>query len=133
MARADNAYYSIGEARLSAAMGILTGVALTSDHLGRITEERLDILRCAAKFRLANAMPENWRPGNWPYAFSGTVDGKKALLFLNISEQKKEYLFSDYGLPEICSEKLIGLGTVVKGVSLSSHDAALVISEANDK
>ena len=129
MARADQVTYTIGEARLSAAMGILTGICLTSDHLGRITSERMEILERAAKYRLKNALPEDFASYRWPYTFSGTVNGKKALLLLNISEKEKTWKFSDYGLPETCCEVLIGQGGVTGKLTLPPHDAALVIAD----
>ena len=129
MARADQVTYTIGEARLSAAMGILTGICLTSDHLGRITSERMEILERAAKYRLKNALPEDFASYRWPYTFSGTVNGKKALLLLNISEKEKTWKFSDYGLPETCCEVLIGQGGVTGKLTLPFHDAALVIAD----
>ena len=129
MARADQVTYTIGEARLSAAMGILTGVSLTSDHFGRITPERLKILECAAKYRLRNARPVDDAVYRWPYTFSGTVDGKKAALLINISEQEKTWNFADYGLPETCEEVLIGKGVVKNTITLSAHDAALIIAQ----
>ncbi len=129
MARADNAYYTIGEARLSASMGILTGVSLTSDHLGRITPERRAILECAAKYHLENALPGRWEKNHWPYAFTGTVNGKLAALLMNVSGFDMHYSFTEYGLPGKCREVLIGLGSVSEKLTLPPHDAALVIAE----
>lgn len=129
MARSDNAFYTAGEARISAAAGILTGVSLTSDHLGRITPDRLALLECAAKYRLKDPVPAKWMVNRWPCAFSGTADGKKAVLFVNDSEQKMHFAFSAFGLPGECSEKLIGLGRVTGEIVLPAHDAAFVIAE----
>ena len=129
MARADQVTYTIGEARLSAAMGIMTGVCLTSDHLGRITPDRMEILERAARYRLKNALPEDFAGYRWPYTFSGTVDGKKALLLLNISGKEKTWNFSDYQFPSMGREVLIGQGSVKGSITLPPHDAALIIAE----
>lgn len=128
MAREDKADYTIGEARLSAAMGILTGIALTSDHLGKISPERFKILERAARYRLKNAYPVDEAVNRWPYTFTGTVDGKPAALLLNLSGKEKNWNFTDYDLPEICSETLIGMGYVRNSLTLPPHDAALVIA-----
>ena len=44
MARQDNALYTLGEARISTLAAILTGVSITSDHLGTIAPERYRLL-----------------------------------------------------------------------------------------
>ena len=129
MAREDNANYTIGEARLSAAMGILTGIALTSDHLGKITPDRMKILESAAKYRLKNAYPADEAVNRWPYTFTGTVDGKPAALLLNLGRKEKTWTFADLHLPETCSEYLIGTGIVKHSLTLPPHDAALIIAE----
>ena len=129
MARADQVTYTIGEARLSAAMGILTGVCLTSDHLGRITPERMEILERAAKYRLRDGVPADETAYRWPYTFTGTVNGKKAALLINISDGEKSWNFADFGLPDECEEVLIGQGIVKKSLTLPAHDAALIISK----
>ena len=129
MARADQVTYSIGEARLSAAMGILTGICLTSDHFGRITPDRLEILERAARYRLRDGRPLDDAPFRWPYTFTGTVDGKKAALLINISNEEKNWNFAEAGLPETCEEVLIGKGLVNQSLTLPAHDAALIISK----
>lgn len=128
MARADNAFYTLGEARISAAAGILTGVALTSDHLGRITPERLALLECAAQFRLKDPIPAKWSVNRWPCVFTGSVNGKNGAIFVNDSEKEMHFSFAEFGLPEKCCEKLIGLGEVEKELILPPHDAAFVIA-----
>ena len=109
-------------------MGILTGIALTSDHLGKISPDRLKILERAARYRLENAYPVDEAANRWPYTFTGTADGKPAALLLNLSEEEKTWVFADYDLPEVCSETLIGMGGVKHSLTLPSHDAALVIA-----
>ena len=59
----------------------------------------------------------------------GTVDGKKALLLLNISEKEKTWNFSDYQFPSMGREVLIGLGSVKDSFTLPPHDAALIIAD----
>lgn len=126
MARADNAFYTIGEARISAAAAILTGIALTSDHFGRIGPDRLAILERAAKFRLRHAMPQQWRPDQWPHIFTGECGGRKAALLVNDTPSEIRYVFSEYGLPEELDEVLIGLGRVRSELILPAHDAAFL-------
>ena len=127
MARSDNAWYSEGEARISVAGGILTGVSITSDHLGKITPERYELLACAAKYRLRDAVPADWKAGRWPTVFTGTCDGKPAALFINDTEEELTFRFTDWGLPELCREVLIGCGAVSGELKLPAHDAAFVI------
>ena len=127
--REDNAEHTLGEARLSAAMGILTGIALTSDHLGKLSPERWKLLERAARYRLKNAYPADEAVNRWPYTFTGTVDGIPAALLLNLGNKKKTWIFADYNLPEICTENMIGLEQVRESLTLPPHDAALIIAE----
>lgn len=122
-------YILIGAARISAAAGILTGVSLTSDHLGRITPERMALLECAGKYRLKNPQPAGWNVDRWPRVFTGSVDGKNGAIFVNDSGREIRFVFSEFGLPDVCCEKLIGLGEVSGEIVLPPHDAAFVVSK----
>ena len=126
MARQDNSNATLGEARLSAAGGILTGVAITSDHLGTIAPDRLALLGRTARYRLKEARPHNWVCNRWPYAFTGTVDGKKAALLLNDSNEPITFKFAELGLSASCRELLQEAGEVVDSFTLAPHDAALI-------
>ena len=128
MARADNAWYSAGEARLSAAAAILTGVALTSDHLGKISDDRYEILAAAAELRLSDAYPADWEADRWPTVFTGKCGEKRAALFLNDTEEELVFEFARWGLPETCIEKLAQKGKVVSQLAVPAHDAAFVIA-----
>jgi len=103
----------------------LTGVVITSDNLGTIDDDRLQILGRAAKLRLLDPIPE-WRPGFWPYAFTGTVNGKKGAAFVNDSEEPITFKFADYGLTADCEEFLHPMGKVSGALTLQPHDAAVV-------
>ena len=115
MARADNAWYSAGEARLSAPAAYLTGVALTSDHLGNISDDRYEILAAAAELRLSDAYPADWEADRWPTVFTGKCGEKRAALFLNDTEEELVFEFARWGLPETCMEKLAQKGKVMNG------------------
>ena len=126
MARSDNAFYTEGEARISAAGALLTGVAITSDHLGRITPDRLALLGRAASLRLRDARPHNWYHDRWPMAFTGKVNGKDAVLLINDSEVEITYNLADYNLQGPCEELLQPMGKLENSITLPPHDAALV-------
>ena len=128
MTRSDNAWYTEGEARLSAAGGILTGVSLTSDHLGKITPERYELLVRAAKYRLRNAVPADWKSDRWPTVFTGTCDEKPAALFLNDTDETLTFRVAEWGLPAQMNEVLIGRGAIQSELSLPPHDAAFAVS-----
>jgi len=52
IARDENTELTIGEARMSALSGILTGISITSDRLDKMSKERIEILQKAEKFRM---------------------------------------------------------------------------------
>ena len=125
MARQDNAFYTTGEARISVLTGILTGVCLTSDNLGTISPERNRLLGAAQRYRLRDARPFQYRLGQWPQFFEGTVDGKRGVAVFNDSEQTMNCDFAKLGLPERCAELLTD-SLHSYGVELPPHDAALL-------
>ena len=127
MARQDNAFYTLGEARISVMTGILTGVSITSDHLGRIAPDRLELLGKAARYRLRNAMPVDWVPNRWPQIFSGSVDGKNATAIINDSDKTLTYHFESLNLTGTAEEVLQPMGKVTGSITLPPHDAALLI------
>lgn len=127
MARQDNAYYTEGEARISVLTGILTGVAITSDHLGRIATERLDLLGKAARYRLRHARPLEWASDRWPQIFEGTIDGRRGIALINDAAVPVTYDFAKLGLTGEAEELLQGLGKVTGQITLEPHDAALLI------
>ena len=127
MARQDNAFYTIGEARISVITGILTGVSITSDHLGRIAPDRLELLGRAARYRLRNAMPADWEPDRWPQIFTGSVDGQNAAAVVNDSDKTMTYDFAALGLTGTAQEVLQPMGKLTGTITLPPHDAALLI------
>ena len=129
MARQDNAFYTIGEARISVMTGILTGVCITSDHLGTIAPDRLELLGRAARYRLRDAMPADWKPYRWPQIFTGTVDGKKAAAVINDSDETITYDFAQLELTGTAEEVLQPLGECTGSLTLPAHDAALLIQK----
>jgi len=129
MARQDNAFYTFGEARISALAGMMTGVVLTSDHLGTIAPERMALLERCAKYRLRDVRPQLCWCDRWPYSYSGTVDGKFAVAVVNDTEEEIEFKFSDLQLPVSCVEVLQNLGKITEKIIVAAHDAALLIAE----
>ena len=127
MARQDNAFYTLGEARISVITGILTGVSITSDHLGRIAPDRLELLGRAARYRLRNAMPADWEPDRWPQIFTGSVDGQNAAAVVNDSDKTMTYDFAALGLTGTAQEVLQPMGKLTGSITLPPHDAALLI------
>ena len=61
---------------MSVLSGILTGIAITSDHLGHIAANRLALLERAAKYRLRDVRPWKWPLDSWAQVFTGSIDGK---------------------------------------------------------
>ncbi len=127
MARQDNAWYTLGEARISVMTGILTGVAITSDNLGTIAPERLELLGRAARYRLRDAQPLEWPLDRWPQIFEGTVDGRRGIALINDSPESVTYDFAKLGLTGTAEEVLQPAGPMNGSITLPPHDAALLI------
>lgn len=126
IARQDRAGQTAGESRVSCAAGILTGVAITSDNLNTIADDRLALLARAAKLRLRDPRPRLWVSGCWPFAFTGTLgDGRKAACLINDSAEAVTYDLAALGLGDDCEELLHPLGRVGGSITLPPHDAAL--------
>lgn len=128
MARQDRSTCTIGEARVSALTGIVTGVSLTSDNLSTIAPERLELLGKAANIRMRDVMPIKWNSMSWPMLFTGTIDGAKAAAVLNETESVMEVRFEDLLLdPEKDAEELLqGQGKRRYTITVLPHDAVVL-------
>ena len=128
MARQDNAFYTRGQAKISVLAGIMTGVSLTSDHLGTINPDRNALLAKAQDFRMRDVRPLNSIPNIWPMEFEGTVDGKRAIALVNDTPAVKVWKLADLGLPERCYD-LLDDRKILHEVTMNAEDAALLIPE----
>ena len=128
MARSDNAFYTAGEARMSVLTGILTGIAITSDHLGRITTDRLALLERAAEYRLRNARPWKWEPDSWPQVFTGILNGKRGAVIFNDTPDIQTFSLRELGFNN-AEELLHPLGELGNAIVLASHDGALLVEK----
>lgn len=128
MARQDNAFYTRGQAKISVLGGIMTGVSLTSDHLGTINPERNALLAKAQDIRMREARPLNSIPNIWPMEFEGKINGKRAVALVNDTEEIKTWKLADLGLPEHCYD-LLDDRKVFHEITIDREDAALLIAE----
>lgn len=128
MARQDNAFYSRNEAKISVLAAIMTGVSLTSDHLGTINPDRNALLAKAQNIRMRNVMPFNVTPNIWPRTFEGTVEGKRAVALVNDTESPLSWKMEHLRMPEKCSD-LLDEKTVIHEITLVPHDAVLLVAE----
>lgn len=128
MARQDNAFYTRGQAKISVLAGIMSGVSLTSDHLGTISPERNALLAKAQDIRMRNARPLNSIPNIWPQEFEGTVDGKRAVALVNDTPAVKVWKLAELGLPEHVYD-LLDDRKVFNEITMNGEDAALLIPE----
>ena len=124
MARQDNAFYTLGEAKFSVLTGILSGVSFTSDRLDTIAPDRLRLLGLAQKYRMRRPRPFRCVPCQWPIFYEGTMEGKRAVAVFNDSAKELSCNFRELELPENCIEILTGKA-VRRVMSLPAHDAAL--------
>lgn len=129
MARADNAFYTIGEARMSVLLGILTGVCITSDHLGTISNERMVLLERAAALRLRDVRPGTWVKDTWCQVFTGKLDGKNAAAVFNDSMETRRYDLAELGFENGVMELLHPMGAVSGELILGPHDGALIVAK----
>ena len=123
MARQNNTELTLGEARMSALLSILTGVAFTSDKLDEVTDERLRLLKLASELRVRDAMPVDWKQKSSPNVYEGMLGDKRAVAIFNLSDAATTYDLPDGALTEL----LHPLGTIEGPLHLSSHDAALIV------
>ena len=128
MARQDNAFYTRNEAKFSVLAAIMTGVALTSDHLGTINADRNALLAKAQDIRMRDARPFKVTPGVWPRAFEGTVEGRRAVALVNDTEQEITWTAKELDLPENCIDLLDGR-RILSEIALAPHDAVLLTAE----
>ena len=128
MARQDNAFYTRGQAKISVLSGIMTGVSLTSDHLGTINPERNALLAKAQNIRMRDARPLSSIPNIWPMEFEGSVEGKRAVALVNDTEGIKTWKLADLELPEHCYD-LLDDRKVFHEITMNGEDAALLIPE----
>lgn len=128
MARQDNAFYTRGQAKISVLGGIMTGVSLTSDHLGTINPERNALLAKAQNIRMREVRPLNSIPNIWPMEFEGMIEGKRAVALVNDTEGIKTWKLADLVLPEHCYDLLDGR-KVFREITMNGEDAAVLIAE----
>lgn len=126
IARQEHGDQSAGASRISVIGGILTGVSMTSDHLGKIVQERLELLGIAAKIRLRNPRPLIWHYDTPLRCWQGTINGGYAVAIVNDTDQPAEYLLAELGLGTSAEELLHPLGNVSGKISVPSHDAVLL-------
>ncbi len=125
--RDERTSLSEGEARISALTGIVTGIAITSDHPGKMGRDRLELLGRAARLRLRNPIPLDAIPGSWPQAYAGTVEGRPAVALFNDSEEPRTFHPGELGLNGEAEELLHPLGKMSGPFQLARHDAALLV------
>ncbi|MBQ7721921.1 MAG: alpha-galactosidase [Kiritimatiellae bacterium] len=133
--RTDRGTNTFGESRVSALTGILTGFALTSDNLALVPPERLALLEKAATIRMRGVRPAKgslniWRTP-WPTSFVGTIDGRPAAAFLNLTDEPMEWKLAEVeGLGGCAAFKELLQGTDLSSgtLTLPPHDAALVVA-----
>lgn len=133
MARDERTSLTAGEARMSALVAILAGTAMTSDHPGRMSADRIALFARAASLRLRSARPLESAPGQWPQCFLGTLDGRNAAAIFNDSESARSYPLAELGLPRSATELLHPLGEVSETLELPAHDAALLVEAVPSK
>lgn len=130
--RTDRGSQTEGESRISALTGILTGFALTSDNLSLVPEDRLELLGRASTIRMQGVMPAERAfgfPDQIPATFSGTVDGARALAFINYTDSPRTWeagKTAGFERGRIYDEILAPMGTIEGSITLGPHDAALI-------
>ncbi len=129
IARQDRSEHTIGEARVTVLTGIMTGITLTSDNFSTILPERLELLRRGTQLRMYDVKPHNWKLDTYPEVCTGTLDGKKCIAVVNLTEELKEYRFEELSLnPEQEMEELLHpMGKRKYAITLPPHDAALLV------
>ncbi len=138
IARQDVGRQTLGESRISVLSGILTGFALTSDHLGTIAPDRLALLERGATMRVRDVKPMfplGAPPWRWPHAFTGTFEGRRAWALVNPSGAKENQLWRladleghDASAP--VEELLHPMGRMGDTVIVPPGDAVLLVEAA---
>ena len=103
----------------------MTGVSLTSDHLGKINANRNELLAKAQNIRMRDARPMKVVPNTWPREFEGTIDGQRAVALINDTEAPITWQMADLNLPEECRD-LLDERKVIGEITLDPHDAVLL-------
>ncbi|HOF42088.1 MAG TPA: alpha-galactosidase, partial [Candidatus Hydrogenedentes bacterium] len=127
LVRENSSRLTEGEARLSALAGILTGVIITSDHFGHMNQERLSLLRRIAPLRLRDPRPIAWRPGYWPQAFEGILQGRRAVAIFNDLPRPQDWRLCDWQFDDGVDELLHPMGALRDVITVPPHDAALFV------
>jgi len=129
IARQDHSELTIGESRISALLGIMSGISITSDNLRTIAPDRLELLGKAAKLRIRNIMPILVERDSWPKAFTGTVNNHKAVAVFNTEDHDIDYSFETLELDneQEGEELLHPLGKQKHAITVKSHDAILLV------
>lgn len=128
IARDETTQLTVGEARMSVLLSMLTGVVFTSDHLGKMVADRRCWLGLAARTRMRNIRPEDWRQRAFPHVYSGTVEGKRAVAIFNFSDQANTYDLGTYGLAGEVRDLLRSQEPIARHMLVAAHDAALLVS-----
>ena len=127
MARQDNAFYTRNEAKFSVLGAIMSGVALTSDHLGTIAPDRNLLLAKGQDIRMRDARPYKSVPNIWPMLFEGTVNGRRAVVAANYGDKTLSWSLEELELPENCID-LLDDKKVFNRIELAPHDAVLLVA-----
>ena len=104
----------------------MTGISLTSDHLGTINPERNALLAKAQDIRMRDVRPLNSIPNIWPMEFEGTVNGKRAVAVVNDTSAVRTWKLADLGLPEHAFD-LLDDRKVFNEITMNGEDAALLV------
>lgn len=128
MARQENAFYTRNQAKISVLGGIMTGVALTSDHLGLINPDRNKLLAKAQNIRMRSVRPLFTVPNVWPMEFEGTIEGKRAVALVNTSGEEKTWSLKELNLSGCCMD-LLEDKEILHEITLADGDAVLLVNQ----
>ena len=134
--RTDRGTNTPGESRISALSGIMTGVAITSDNLALVPDDRLALLGRAATLRMRDVKPSmahaNFGRHRWPMEFTGTVEGRPAVALVNLLDQPQTWKIAELDgfCGSVCEELLHPLGKIRGEITLQPRDAALLVQGA---
>lgn len=125
IARQENTFTTVGEARMSTLAAVLTGVAFTSDQLDLMDDYRKSLLKFAVNNRLRDSRPFDWKKA-WPHVYEGLFNGNRAIAIFNFSQRAQNWQLSELGLTQAV-EMLHPLGKLSGAIELGPHDAALLV------
>lgn len=126
IARDENTKLTLGQARMSALSGIVTGISITSDRLDRMGKDRISLLKRAADIKMEQILPVDWKDKSWPHIYKGFVDNKPALAIFNFSDYTQSWEIKDFGFNGNAVEILHPMGKIGKTIKLAPKDAALL-------